>query len=92
VSGITFGHHGSGFEGRVGDFSNWELFVISFFSWDDGGIWWKHEVNSGVGNKVGLEFSDINIEGSVESEGSSQRWNNLGNKSVEVGVSGSFNV
>jgi len=22
VSGVTFGHHGSGFEGRVGDFSN----------------------------------------------------------------------
>jgi len=38
VSGVTFGHHGGGFEGRVGDFSNGELFVVGFFSGDDGGI------------------------------------------------------
>jgi hypothetical protein len=38
VSGVTFGHHGSGFESTVGDFSNRELFVVGFFSRDDGGI------------------------------------------------------
>jgi len=92
VSGVTFGHHGSGFEGRVGDFSNWELFVVGFFSRDDGGIWWKHEVNSGIGDQVGLEFSDINVQGSIESEGGSEGWDDLSNKSVQVGVSGSFDV
>jgi len=49
-------------------------------------------VNSGVGDEVGLEFSDINVQGSVESEGGSEGGDNLGNKSVEVGVGGSFDV
>jgi hypothetical protein len=38
VSGITLSHHVSGFEGRVGDFSDGELFVISLLSGDDRGI------------------------------------------------------
>jgi len=32
VSGITLGHHVSGFEGGVGDFGNGELFMVSLFS------------------------------------------------------------
>ena len=38
MSGIALSHHGCGFEGRVGDLSNGELFVIGLFSGDDGGI------------------------------------------------------
>jgi len=38
VSGITLDHHGSGFEDGVGDFGNGELFVVSLFSGDNGGI------------------------------------------------------
>jgi len=38
VSGVALSHHGGRFEGRVGDFSNGELFVIGLFSGDDGGI------------------------------------------------------
>ena len=38
VSWITLSHHGCGFESRVGDFSNGELFVISFLSRDNWGI------------------------------------------------------
>jgi len=38
MSGVALGHHGGGFEGGVGDFSNGELFVISLLSRDDGGI------------------------------------------------------
>lgn len=38
VSGIALSHHVSGFEGRVGDFSNGELFVVGLFSGDDGSI------------------------------------------------------
>jgi hypothetical protein len=49
-------------------------------------------VNSGVRDEVGLEFSDINVQGSVESEGGSEGGDNLGNKSVQVSVSGSFDV
>ena len=49
-------------------------------------------MNSGVRNQIGLEFSDINVQGSVESKGSGEGGDNLGDKSVEVGVSGSFDV
>ena len=92
VSGITLSHHVSRFEWWVGDFSNWELFVISLFSWDDWSIWWKHKVNSWIRHKVGLEFSDIDVQGTIESEGCSEWWNNLSNESVQVSVGGSFDV
>jgi len=49
-------------------------------------------VDSWVGDQVGLEFSDINIQSTIESEGSSQRGDDLGNESVQVGVGGSFDV
>jgi len=49
-------------------------------------------MDSGVGDQIGLEFSDVDVEGTIESEGSSQRGDDLGNESVQVGVSGSFDV
>ena len=49
-------------------------------------------MNSWVGHQVGLEFSDVDVQGTVESQRGSQRGNDLGNQSVEVGVGGSFNV
>jgi hypothetical protein len=49
-------------------------------------------MDSGVGDEVGLEFSDIDVEGTIESEGSSQRGDDLSDESVQVGVSGSFNI
>ena len=49
-------------------------------------------MDTGVWHQVGLELSDIDVEGTVESEGGSERGDNLGNESVEVGVGGSLNV
>jgi len=49
-------------------------------------------MDSGVGDEVGLEFSDIDVEGTIESEGSSQRGDDLSDESVQVGVSGSFDI
>jgi hypothetical protein len=45
-----------------------------------------------VGHKVGLELRDINIEGTIESERSSQGRHNLGNQSVQVSVSRSLDI
>jgi len=92
VSGVTFGHHGGGFEDAVGDFGNRELFVIGFLGGDDGGIWGKHEMDSGIGDEIGLEFSDIDVQSSIESKTGGQRWDDLGDKSIQVGVSGSFDI
>lgn len=49
-------------------------------------------MDSGVGHQVGLEFSDIDVKGSIESEGGSQGGDDLGDESVKVGVGGSLDV
>ena len=49
-------------------------------------------MDSWIWDQVGLEFGDINVKGTIESEGSSQRRDNLSNESVQVGVSWSLNI
>ena len=49
-------------------------------------------MDSGIWDQVGLELGDIDIQGTIESEGGSQRGDNLSNESVEVGVGGSLNI
>jgi len=66
--------------------------VVGLLGRDDGSIGGKHEMDSGVGHQVGLELSDINVEGTIESEGGSQGGDNLGNESVQVGVGGSLDI
>merc|ERR1711981_283016 len=92
MSGVALGHHGSGLESGVGDLSDGELLVVSFLGRDDWGVGGKHEMDSGVGDEVGLELSDIDVEGTIESEGGSKGGDNLGDESVEVGVGGSLNI
>jgi hypothetical protein len=92
VAGIALSHHGGGLEGRVGDLSDGELLVISFLGRDDGGVGGKHEMNTGIGDEVGLELGDIDIEGTVEPEGGSQGGDDLRDEPVEVGVGGSLDV
>ena len=92
VSGVAFGHHGCGFEGGVGDFSNGELFMVGLLSGDNWGVRGKHEVDSGVRDQVGLEFSDIDVEGTIESEGGGKGGDNLRDESVQVGVGWSLDI
>ena len=49
-------------------------------------------MDSWVWHKVGLELGDINVKSTVESEGSSEGGDNLGNESVEVGVGWSLDI
>ena len=49
-------------------------------------------MDPGVRHQVGLEFSQINIQGTIETERSSDGGDNLTNEPVEVGVGGSLNV
>jgi len=49
-------------------------------------------MDSWVWDQVGLEFGHIDVEGTIESQRGSQRGDDLGNESVQVGVSGSFDV
>jgi len=66
--------------------------VVGLLSGDDGSVGGEHEMDTGVGDQVSLELSDINVEGTIESEGGSQGGDNLSDESVEVGVGGSLDV
>ena len=92
VSWVALGHHGGWLEGGVGDLSDGELLVVGLLGGDDWSIRGKHEVDSWVWDQVSLEFSNINVKGTVESEGGSQGRDNLSDESVQVGVGWSLNV
>jgi len=49
-------------------------------------------MDSWVWDEVGLEFSNIDVEGTIESQRGSQRGDDLSNESVQVGVSGSLDI
>jgi len=92
VSWVALGHHGSWLESGVGDLSDGELLVVSFLGRDDWGVRGEHEMDSWVWDQVSLELSDIDVKGTVESEGSSKGGDDLGDKSVEVGVGWSLDI
>merc|ERR1712050_159835 len=92
VSWVALGHHSGWLEGGVGDLSDGELLVVSLLGRDDWGVGGEHEMDTWVWHQVGLELSDINVEGTIESEGGSQGRDNLGNDSVEVGVGWSLDI
>jgi hypothetical protein len=92
VTGVALGDEVSGLEDGVGDLGNGELLVVGLLGRDDGSIGSENEVDTGVGDKVGLELSEINVEGAIETEGSGQGRDNLSDKTVKVGVGGALDV
>jgi hypothetical protein len=49
-------------------------------------------MDSWVWYQVSLELGNIDVEGTIESEGSGQRGDNLSNESVQVGVCWSLDI
>jgi len=45
-----------------------------------------------VWDQIGLEFSDIDVEGTIETEGGGKGGDNLSDESVQVGVGWSFDI
>jgi len=66
--------------------------VVGLLGGDDGSVRGEHEMDTGVGDEVGLELGHIDVEGTIESEGGSEGGDNLRDESVEVGVGGSLNI
>ena len=66
--------------------------MVGLLGGDDGSVGGEHEMDTWVGDQVSLELSDINVEGTIESEGSGEGRDDLGDQSVQVGVSGSLNI
>ena len=59
---------------------------------DDRGIGGQREVDTRVGHQVGLELSQIHVEGTVKTQGGSDGRHDLADQTVEVGVAGALNV
>jgi len=92
VTRVALGHHGRRFEGGVGDLGNGQLFVVCLLSGDDRGVRRKHKVNTRVWHQVGLELSDVDVERTVETEGSGQGRDGLSHQPVKVGVGRALDV
>ena len=66
--------------------------MVGLLGGDDGSVRREHEMDTWVRHQVGLEFSDINVEGTVESEGGGEGRDDLGDQSVQVGVGGALDI
>ena len=47
---------------------------------------------TGVGHQVGLELSQIDVEGTIEAEGGGDGANDLGDQTVQIGVGWALDV
>merc|ERR1719470_688113 len=92
VPRVTLHHHGRGFKHAVRDFGDRQLLVVRFFRGDDRGVGGQHKVNTRVGHQVGLEFSDIHVQGTIESKRGRQGGNYLSNQSIQIRVRWALNV
>ena len=92
VTWVTFHHLVDWFKTSVGDLGDGQLLVESFLCRDDRGVCTQREVDTWVGYQVGLELGQVDVECTIESEGSSDRGDDLANQSVEVAVGWSCNV
>ena len=92
VARVALHHLVSGLETGVGDLSNAKLLMVCFLSGDDRGVGDEGEVDTRVGDKVGLEFCQVDVQGSVESQRGRDGRDNLSDQTVEVGVGGALNV
>jgi hypothetical protein len=77
VAWVALGHHGSRLKGRVGDLCHRQLLVVGLLSADDRCIAAEHEVDPGVGHQVGLELSDVHVQGTIEAQRGGQGGDHL---------------
>jgi hypothetical protein len=69
-----------------------EALMSTLGSTNDRSIADKRVVNAGIGNQVGLELVQINVESTVEAEGGGDGGNDLGDQAVQVFVAWPGNV
>lgn len=88
LSRVTLDHLVVGFETRKGHFGDRVGLVECLVGRDDRCVGGKREMDSGERHQVGLEFVQVDVQGTVESQRSGDRRDNLGDQPVQVGVGG----
>merc|ERR1711939_870503 len=89
---VALCHHVCRLETSVGDFGDRERLVVRLLSRDDWRIRGHHEVNPWVWHKIGLELGQVDIQCSIEAQGSGEGRDHLCDEAVEIGVGGALNV
>merc|ERR1711885_12352 len=92
VTRVALDHLVGWLETGVGDLRDSELLMVGLLGRDDGSIGDQGEVDPGVGHQVGLELSQVHVQGSVEPQGGSDGGHDLADQPVEVGVGWPLNV
>jgi hypothetical protein len=69
-----------------------EALVLALGGRDDGGVADQGVVDTGVGNQVGLELVEVDVEGTVEAQRRSDGADDLGDQAVQVLVRGPGDV
>ena len=92
VSRITLHHLIGGLERRIRDLCHSHLLVKSLLGGHNGRIGHQGKVNARVGHQICLKFSQVNIEGTIESQRGRDRAEYLGHNAVYVRVRGSLNA
>ena len=86
-------HHLVGrLEAGVGDLSDAKLLMVCFLGGDDGRVGDEGEVDSRIGDEVGLELRQVDVQGSVESQRGRDGGDDLSDQAVQVGVGGALDV
>ena len=86
VARVTLHHLACWLKAHTGDVCYRKLLMVSFCSRDDRGVCGQMEVDAGVRHQAGLEFGQIDIQGSFKPEGSSDGGHNVADKAVKVSV------
>merc|ERR1739836_77146 len=92
VTGVTLDHLVGWLEAGVSDLRDSELLMVGLLGRDDGCIGDQGEVDPRVGHQVGLELSQVHVQGSVEPQGGGDGGHDLADQPVEVGVGWPLNV
>ena len=69
VTGIAFHHLVGWLEASIGNFGNRQLLVVGLLGRDDWCVCGQREVDTWVRYQVGLELCQIDIQGTIESQG-----------------------
>jgi len=89
---ITLAHHVVSLERGVGNLLDGEALAESLLRRDDRRIRAEEEVNARIGDQVGLELVDVNVELALKAERRGEAGDDLSNNAVEILVSGTLDA
>uniref|UniRef100_A0AAG5D4N3 Uncharacterized protein n=1 Tax=Anopheles atroparvus TaxID=41427 RepID=A0AAG5D4N3_ANOAO len=92
VTRVALHHLVGGLETGVGDLSHRQLLVVRLLGRDDRGVGDQREMDTRVRHQIGLELGQIDVQGTVEAEGSRDRRHDLANQTVEIRVGRALDV